>query len=105
MPAASPPPCPKQIPQDSFWDPGRFQRSLLGTPRLPLGTFLVPWGTSWSLLGHLLGPGRKKRRKVTWSTLAPGSKLGLKIFTFPEKAAPNMKKMASQTGSGKRVLS
>ena len=37
---------------------------------------------------------RKKKRKVTWRTLAPGPKLGPKIFTFPEKAAPHMKKWA-----------
>ena len=41
-------------------------------------------GYPWALLGPLLLPGRKKRRKVTWRTLAPGSQLGFKILIFPE---------------------
>ena len=44
---------------------------------------------SWGRLLHHFSvqrPSRqKKRRKLTWRTLPPGSKLGLKIFTFPEK--------------------
>merc|ERR1711966_482065 len=64
----------------------------------PHGRFLVALGTSWSPLGPLLVPGRKKRRKVTWRTLALGSKLGLKIVTFPEKAATNIKKWAPRQG-------
>ena len=62
----------------------------------------VPGG-SWGLFFGLLGaafdhfndqrpPRRKKRRKLTWRTLAPGSKLGLKIFIFAEKALPDMNK-------------
>ena len=47
-------------------------------------------------------PRRKKRRKLTWRTLAPGSKLGLKILTFPEKAAPGMKKWVPRQALEKR---
>ena len=85
-------------PRTLFGYPGHLRGSLLGTPGLPHGRFLVALGTSWSPLGPLLVPGRKKRRKVTWRTLALGSKLGLKIVTFPEKAATNMKKWAPRQG-------
>ena len=83
LPPAFPPPCPKQIPQDSFWVPWAVPGFHFGRPWAPPGRFLVPFGTSWSPLGPLLVPGRKNRRKVTWRTLALGSKLGLKIVTFP----------------------
>ena len=89
LPAAFPPPCPKQIPQDSFWvpwaplglpfghpwaPPGRLFGSpglLLGPPWrpldpfwIPLDPFWVPVGSSWTPLGPHWGPGRKKRRKI-----------------------------------------
>ena len=102
LPSASPPPCPEQIPKDPFW-----------VPWAPAGfPFRYPWAPPWALFGglgnllvSLLVLGRKKRRKVTWRTLALGSKLGLKIVTFPEKSGNKHEKMGSQTGSGKRVLS
>ena len=65
--------------------------------------FWASWGR---LLGHFSDqrpPRRKKRRKLTWRTLAPGSKLGLKIFTFPEKAAPDMKKWVPRQALEKAV--
>ena len=49
----------------------------------------------WVWVGHFSDqkpPRRKKRRKLTWRTLAAGSKLGFKIFIFAEKASPDMKK-------------
>ena len=88
-------------PRTLFGYPGHLRGSLLGTPGLPHGRFLVALGTSWSPLGPLLVPGRKKRRKVTWRTLALGSKLGLKIVTFLEKAVPNTKKWAPREGMEK----
>ena len=60
--------------------------------------FWVYWGR---LLGHFSfqrPPRRKKRRKLTWRTLAPESKLELKICTFPEKAARDMKKWVPRQG-------
>ena len=98
LPPASPPPCPKQIPQDPFWVPWALPGLPFGSPWASPGCFLVPLGTSWSPLGPLLAPGRKKKRKVTWRTLAPESKLGLKIVTFLKKAATNMKKWAPRQG-------
>ena len=96
--AASPPPYPEQIPRTLFGYPGHLRGYLLGTPGFPHGRFLVPFGTSGFLLGPLLGPRRKKTRKVTWRPFALGSKLGLKIVTFPEKAATNMNKWAPRQG-------
>jgi hypothetical protein len=89
---------PEQIPQHLVWVPWAPPGLPFGSPWASPGRFLVPLGTSWSPLGPFLGPRRKKRRKVTWRTLASGSKLGLKIVTFPKKAATNMKKWAPRQG-------
>ena len=64
--------------------------------------FYASWGR---LLGHFSDqkpPRRNKRRKLTWRTLAPGSKLDIKIFTFPEKAAQDMKKWVPRQALEKR---
>ena len=105
LPAASPPPCPKQIPQDPFW-----------VPWAPAGLpFRYPWAPPWALfggLGHLLvspwtpfGTRTKKETKSDMEDPRFGVQVGTQNRHFSGKSGNKHDKMGSQTGSGKRVLS
>ena len=63
------------------------------------------WASWDRLLGYFsvqMSPRQIKRRKLTWRTFAPGSKLELKIFTSPGKVVPNRKKRPPRQGLDKR---
>ena len=105
LPAAFPPPCPEQIPQDPFW-----------VPWAPAGLpFRYPWAPPWALfggLGHLLvspwtpfGTRTKKETKSDMEDPRFGVQVGTQNRHFSAKSGNKHDKMGSQTGSGKRVLS
>ena len=105
LPAAFPPPCPEQIPQDPFW-----------VPWAPAGLpFRSPWAPPWTLfggLGHLLvspwTPFGTKTKKDTKSDLVTprfGVQVGTQNRHFSGKSGNEHETIGSQTGSGKRVLS
>ena len=105
LPAAFPPPCPEQIPQDPFW-----------VPWAPAGLpFRYPWAPPWALfggLGHLLvspwtpfGTRTKKETKSDMEDPRFGVQVGTQNRHFSGKSGNKHEKMGSQTGSGKRVLS
>ena len=101
LPAASPPPCLKQIPQNSFWVPWAL-------PGLP---FESPWAL-FGALGHLLvspwtpfGTRTKKEMKSDMEYPRSGIQVGTQNRNFSEKSGNKHEKMGSQTGSGKRALS
>ena len=59
-----------------------------------MGAFWCPWEPP----GLPFGTRSKKETKSDMEDPRFGSKLGLKIVTFPEKAATNMKKWAPRQG-------
>ena len=92
LPAASPPPCPEQIPQDPFWVPWAPPGLPFGYPWVPLGTFLVPLGN----LGHLLaspqtpfGSRTKKETKSDMEDPRSGVQVGTQNRNFSEEKKNN----------------
>ena len=98
LPAAFPPPCPKQIPQDPFWVPWAL-------PGFPFGYPLAPPWALFGGLGHLrvspwtpFGTRTKKEMKSDMEDPRSGVQVGTQNRHFSEKAVPNTKKMAPREG-------
>ena len=122
LPAAFPPPCPttalhektikslkeflrKSYPKSTFFFKSAeksYKYHFKWVPGGSWGRLLILLGAAFGSLQRPKAPKTKRKTKLTWRTLAPGSKLGLKILTFLEKAVPDMKKWVPRQALEKR---